>query len=157
MNRILPRGFAVWVLGIILIGNTVRGDLSVLGVTGPQSGSVFSNIGVVTSKAVFTTMEKADVLIELQKLEGDVLTATCTAVFDLETDYSTPKEGQSLWVAFPVTGIGGAAVKITQFEAVVDGYLIPDLKARTIQLVSESDVAPLGVHDTMNEFKGRKT
>jgi len=58
---------------------------------------------------VATTLTKADVLIELQKRDGDNLTATCRAVFDLDTDPDVPKTGQTVLVAFPVTGLGSDA------------------------------------------------
>lgn len=139
MSRIRPSGFAVLALGLVLFGKAARCDISVLGVTGPHSGLGFSNIGAMSKDAVATALTKAAVLIELQKLEGDVLTAACTAVFELETDSGAPKEGQSLLVAFPVTGIGGEAVKITQFEVMIDGVHERELKARSIQLFSRPE------------------
>ncbi len=128
---------------LALIVTPARADMSSLGVTGPHSGSGFSNLCAVTKEAVTTTLTKADVLIEFQGREGDDLTATCTAVFDLDTDPSPSKLGQSVLVAFPVTGFGGEAVKITQFEAVIDGIRKPDLKERTIRLFSEDNGPPV--------------
>jgi hypothetical protein len=116
--------------------STAKGDMSSLGVTGPHSGSGFSNLGAVTKEAVATTLTKADVLIELQKRDGDNLTATCRAVFDLDTDPDVPKTGQTVLVAFPVTGLGSDAVDVSQFEVVVDGVRKPELQRRFLRLFS---------------------
>jgi hypothetical protein len=116
---------------------SLRGDLSALGVTGPQSGTGFANIGAVAKTAINTSMSNADVLIEIQSKSGDDLLATCTASFDFDTEIS--KTSQTLLVAFPVTGFGGEAVKITHFEVVVDGVQKPNPQELTLRLFSGSD------------------
>ena len=123
-----------------MVSGTARGDMSSLGVIGPHSGAGFSNLGAVTKEAVRTTMTNADVLIELQGREAVDLRATCTAVFDFDTDPSPSKAGQTVLVAFPVTGFGGEAVKITQFEVVIDGVEKPGLQERGIRLYSGDNV-----------------
>ena len=119
--------------------------MSSLGVTGPSSGPGFSNLGAITKETVTTALTSADVLIELQGRKGDDLTATCTAVFDLDTDSGLPKAGQTVLVAFPVTGLSSDAVEIAGFEVIVDGVRKTGLKGSYIRLFSGND--------TPNEFK----
>jgi len=126
--------FAVLFFVVTFAPDLARGDISVLGVTGPHSGTGFANLGAVTKDTVTTTMANAEVLIEIQGRKGDDLTATCTAIFDFETEAA--QAGQTLLVAFPVTGFGDEAVKISQFEVVVDGVRKPELHGRAIQLFS---------------------
>lgn len=98
-----------------------RGDIAVLGVKGPQSATGFSNIGAMSGETVLVIMNNAEVLIELESLKGDVLAATCTAVFEMETDANAAKEGQTLLVAFPLTMSADDVAKITDFELTIDG------------------------------------
>jgi hypothetical protein len=130
--------FAIWV-AFAMFSGTARGDMSSLGVTGPRSGSGFSNLGAVTKEAVTTALTQADVLIELQKREADDLIATCKAVFDFDTDQGPSKASQTVLVAFPVTGLSDDTVNITHFEVVVDGIRKPELQRRHIRLFSGKD------------------
>jgi hypothetical protein len=132
IGRKCAAAVAAFALGV----SRVRGDMSALGVTGPHSGAGFSNLGAVSKDAVATTLTSANVLIEIQGRKGDDLTATCTAAFDLDTDKSLAKQGQTVLVAFPVTGFGGEAVKITQFEIVIDGIREAEPEERRIRLYS---------------------
>lgn len=75
-------------------------------------------------------MKNAEVVIELDGLDGDVLTATCTAVFEMVTDASAPSEGQTLLVAFPLTMNAEDAVKITDFELTIDGVQKAEIQPR---------------------------
>ena len=132
----LPSHFAILV-AVAIFSGIARADVSELGVIGPHSGPGFSNLGAITKTAVATTLTKADVLIELQRRKGDDLTAACTAVFDFDTDPGLSKGGETVLLAFPVTGLSDDAVSISQFEVVVDGVRKPELQRRRIKLFSE--------------------
>ena len=115
-----------------------QGDMSVLGVTGPHSGTGFANLGAVAKAEITTTMTNAEVLIELQGRKGDDMTAKCTATFDFDTEMSSAS--QTLLVAFPVTGFHEEAVQISRFEVVVDGVRKPELQGRALRLSSGDGV-----------------
>ncbi len=82
-------------------------------------------------------MKNAQVVIEFESLKGDVLTATCTAVFEMETDVNAPKEGQTLLVAFPLTMHDDKVVKVTDFELSIDGVRKSGMKSHDYLLSSE--------------------
>lgn len=120
-----------------LVAPAMRGDIAVLGVKGPQSGAGFSNLGALSSETVFVAMKNAEVLIELESLKGDVLTAICTAVFKIETDSDAAKDGQTLLVAFPLTMSTDDVVKITDFELTIDGVRKKHVRSSNYLLSAE--------------------
>lgn len=91
----------------------------------------------MSNGTILTTMKNAEVLIELEKLDGDVLTATCTAVFEMETDMNAPMEGQTLLVAFPLTLNHSSVVKVADFELIIDGVRKSDLESSYLLLSSK--------------------
>jgi len=124
-----------------LVSWTALGDVSSLGVVGPHSGAGFSNLGAVSKEPVATVLTKAEVLLEIQGRQGDDLAATCHAVFDFDPEPGPAQAGQTLLVAFPVTGFGGEAVKISQFAVLIDGVALPELLERRIRLYAGKEVS----------------
>ena len=91
------------------------------------------------------------------------MNATCTAVFDFDTDPSPTPAGQTVLVAFPVTGFSGKAVKISEFEVTIDGTRRPDIQKRGILLVSkkgdegrilEEGWFPIDANPIVSEYMG---
>lgn len=118
--------WSLLVLSIAIHASTVfaRADLSSLTLVGPNSGSGFANLGAIPKRPPLPTMSDAVVTIHLRPGVGEDLVAECRASFTM--DMSTG-ESQSIIVAFPVTGQGGDAVRVSSFAVTVNGTQVNGL------------------------------
>jgi hypothetical protein len=116
--------FLVFILVGLPSATSVRADIATLTVVGPNSGSGFANLGAIPKGPTLPTMSNAVVTILLKPGAGEDLVAECNANFTMDAGLGEP---QPIIVAFPVTGQGGDAVRVTSFAVAVNGAQINDL------------------------------
>lgn len=114
------KGWNRGIVALLLTPVIADADISFVGVRGPGSGLGMANIGAVTTSDPATALSNANVEIVLGAGQGDKLTASCVAVFDLQTGPTPGNKPMETVVAFPVTGIYGNAVKVDRFTVLID-------------------------------------
>jgi len=119
-----PPSWSFLILAFLASIVSTRADISALTTVGPNSGSAFANLGAVPKGPPLPTMSNAAVTILLKPGAGDDLVAECKASFTMDANTGEP---QPILVAFPVTGQGGNAVRVSSFAVTVDGTKVNDL------------------------------
>ena len=122
------------------IFSSARGfaDVTMLETTGPRTGSLFSNPGVVAAhlSTLKVSMASADVKIFVHRGKGEELAAECDASFVLK-DRSNPASGShDFLVAFPVTGMNSKIVTVDSFSVLVEGNAPQKVFRNTVVVVS---------------------
>jgi len=128
--------FLALILAVLASTVSARADISTLTIVGPNSGSGFANLGAIPKGPPLPTMSDAVVTILLKPGAGEDLVAECRASFTMDTNTGEP---QPILVAFPVTGQGGDAVRVSSFAVTVNGTQVNGLHRGPIRFPRVED------------------